>query len=65
LIPDFLHRLFADHAKLWAHSLPGVLRYVLNNSLPFATALVAAAICHRLISRRPESGPKQALGPVL
>ena len=53
LVPDYLYALFTDHAKLWAHSVLGVLRYSLTRSIPFATAVAAAAICHRLINARP------------
>lgn len=52
LIPDFLYALLSDHAKLWAHSVLGVLRYGLTRSIPFATAVASAAICHRLIRAR-------------
>jgi hypothetical protein len=50
LIPDFLYSL-SDHARLWSHSVLGVLRYGLTRSIPFATAVAAAAICHRRSAR--------------
>jgi hypothetical protein len=52
LVPDFLYGLLTDHAKVRAHSTVGVLRYAFHNSLPFATALAAAVLCHRFIRAR-------------
>ena len=52
LIPDFLYGLLTDRAKLWAHSMLGILRYTVHNSLPFATALVAAAFFHHFTNNR-------------
>jgi len=51
LIPDFLYSLLSDHARLWSHSVLGVLLYGLTRSIPFATAVAAAAICHRRSAR--------------
>ena len=50
LIPDFLYSLLSDHARLWSHSVLGVL-LGLTRSIPFATAVAAAAICHRRSAR--------------
>ncbi len=46
-IPQFVELLWADHAKIWAHSLYGILIFLANLSLPFLTAMLAAWLCHR------------------
>lgn len=52
LLPSFLYEFVSDHARLWAHSALGLLRYSVDSSLPFATAILAATVCHRLVSAR-------------
>jgi hypothetical protein len=51
-VPQFVELLWADRAKVWAHSLSGILVFLANRSLPFITAMLAAWLCQRLFSHR-------------
>ncbi len=61
LVPGFLYELRSDHARLWMHSGQGVLRYGATQSLPFIAAILAAAICNRLIRNRETEAGNQTL----
>jgi ABC-type glycerol-3-phosphate transport system permease component len=52
LIPEFLHGFFVDHAKFWMRSAVGILHFTFQHSLPFVAAIVAATLCHRLLSNK-------------
>lgn len=52
ILPDFLLSFFGEQNKLWATSSSGIMHYGISRSLPFLTAIIAAAVCHLLMSRR-------------
>lgn len=56
-VPDFLFGFFSDEHKAWARSSRGITFYIVDHSLPFIVAVLASAICSRLISRRSTSTP--------
>jgi hypothetical protein len=52
LIPDFLFQWFGDTRKVWAHSLKGISLYSFHRVLPFAVAMIMAAVVKYFISLR-------------
>jgi hypothetical protein len=51
-VPQFVELYWADRAKIWAHSLSGVLVFLANRSLPFFAAMLAAWLCQCWLNRR-------------
>jgi hypothetical protein len=52
LVPDFLFGIFADHGRVWTHSLNGIITYLMDNSLPFIAAVLTTGTVRYMLDRR-------------
>lgn len=50
-VPQFVELLWADRAKVWVHSLSGILVFLATRSLPFIAAVLAAWLCQGWFSQ--------------
>jgi hypothetical protein len=62
LAPDVLYTFFTDRARLWSHSVSGILNHLFVISLPFMAAVLAAAAFNHWTAPKIRSAEKIPTG---
>jgi hypothetical protein len=59
LVPDFVTGLLGGVPRIWARSAAGIAVYLFDHALPFAVAIIGAALCHYVVVRKDQADAGQ------